>query len=96
MRDGTPDDLILSNNWIRRTSWVQMFAKMDRGLLLSLARTPVTQGLWMGAEGEGERVILARDERRLVLISIAIDKFFDRCEDTVMHTDHSLLCWLRS
>jgi hypothetical protein len=96
MRDGTPDDPILSNNWIRRTGWVQMFAKMDRGLLLSLARTPVTQGLWMGAEGEGERVISAGDERRLVLIGIAIDKFFDRCEDTVMHTDHSLLCWLRS
>jgi hypothetical protein len=95
-RDGTPHDPIFSSNWIRRTGWVQMFANMDRGHLLNLAQTPVTQGLWMGADGEREMLSLAADERRLVLIGMAIDSFFDRCEDTVLHTDHSLLCWLRS
>ena len=34
-------------------------------------------------------------ERRLVAIGVALDAFFDRCEDTVGHTDHSMLCWLR-
>jgi hypothetical protein len=96
MRDRTPHDPILSSNWIRRTGWVQMFSNMDRGLLLNLAQPPVMQGLWMGADGEGESLSSAKDERRLVLIGIAIDRFFDRCEDTVPHTDPSLLCWLRS
>lgn len=96
MRDGTPNDPILSSNWIRRTGWVQMFSNMDRGLLLNLAQPPATQGLWTGADGEGESLSSAEDERRLVLIGIAIDRFFDQCEDTVIHTDHSLLCWLRS
>lgn len=96
IRDRTPNDPILSSNWIRRTGWVQMFSNMDRGLLLNLAQPPVTQGVWTGADGEGETLSSAQDERRLVLIGIAIDRFFDQCEDTVLHTDHSLLCWLRS
>jgi hypothetical protein len=50
----------------------------------------------MDADSEGENLTSAEDEQRLVLIGIAIDRFFDRCEDTVLHTDHSLLCWLGS
>jgi hypothetical protein len=37
MRDETPHDLMLSNTWIGRTGWVQIFFNMDRRLLLKLA-----------------------------------------------------------
>jgi hypothetical protein len=37
MRDENPHDLMLSNTWIGRTVWVQMFSNMDRRLLLKLA-----------------------------------------------------------
>ena len=35
------------------------------------------------------------DEQHLLLIVHALDAFFDRCEDTVAHTDISIRCWLR-
>jgi len=38
----------------------------------------------------------AADERLIQMVGLAVDRFFDRCENTVLHTDHSLLCWLRS
>jgi hypothetical protein len=50
----------------------------------------------LGKLGGKEIVSHASNERKPYTISMAIDQFFDRCEDTVRHTDHSILCWLRS
>lgn len=41
-------------------------------------------------------VLSTLDERRLVVIGKMIDRFFDRCEDTLHYTNHSLRCYLRS
>ncbi|KAF2716181.1 hypothetical protein K431DRAFT_279485 [Polychaeton citri CBS 116435] len=41
----------------------------------------------------------ASEEDRLAAgdrVANATDLFFDRCKDTLRHTDHSLRCWLRS
>jgi hypothetical protein len=96
MRDDTPHDPMLSSNWIRRTGWVQMFSSMDRRLLLKLAQPPVVQGMSVSGTGEEEIVSSAADERLIQMVGLAVDRFFDRCEDTILHIDHSLLCWLRS
>jgi hypothetical protein len=50
----------------------------------------------MSADGEGESLNAFDDEQRLVLITIAVDRFFERYEETVLHTDDSLPCWRRS
>lgn len=76
-----------------------MFSNMDLRLLLKMIQPPMTthgERVKLGTLGEKEIVSYAEDERKLSTISMAIDQFFDRCEDTVRHTDHSLLCWLRS
>lgn len=73
-----------------------MFSGMDRRLLLKLAQPLVVQGMSISGTGEKEIVSLAADERLIQIVGLAVDRFFDRCEDTVLHTDHSLLCWLRS
>ena len=45
----------------------------------------------------GQDVVSSADtERRLAVITTALDHFLDRCEDTVDHADRSVLCWLRS
>jgi hypothetical protein len=64
--------------------------------MLKLAQPQGTQGLWMSADGERESLSAVDDEQRLVLIAMAIGRFFARYEDTVLHTDDSLPCWLRS
>lgn len=36
------------------------------------------------------------DEQRLVSLVAGVDRMLDRCEETMLHTSRSLLCWLRS
>jgi hypothetical protein len=99
LREGTPYDPLLSSNWMRRTGWAQIFSGMDLRLLLKMIQSPMTthgERVALGTLDEKEVVTHAADECRLRTVSLAIDRFFDRCEDTVRNTDHSLLCWLRS
>ena len=35
------------------------------------------------------------DEQRLALIVAALDRVFDKCEDTIRYIDVSIRCWLR-
>ncbi|KAM0724082.1 hypothetical protein Q7P37_000262 [Cladosporium fusiforme] len=73
-----------------------MFANTDRRLLLKLAQPPVMQRISMSGTVEKQIVSPAAEECKIQMIGLAVDRFFDRYEDTVLHTDHSLLCWLRS
>lgn len=99
LREGTAHDPMLSSNWMRRTCWAHMFSSTNLPLLLKMIQSPMmTHGeqVVLGALGDKEIVSEVSIERKLHTISMAIDRFLDRCEDTVNHTDHSLLCWLRS
>jgi hypothetical protein len=99
LREGTPHDPMLSSNWMRRTGWARMLSGMDLHLLLKMTQSPTTacgERVVFGVLDGKEVVTHAADECKLRTIGSAIDQFFDRCEDTVRHTDHSLLCWLRS
>jgi hypothetical protein len=85
-------------NWMRRTDWTTLFSGANRMLLVRLAEAPAIGGapLVYGVF-DGERLeSSAEDERRIRSIGVAIDRFFDICEDTVNHTGHSIRCWLRS
>jgi hypothetical protein len=55
-----------------------------------------SDGFSVGGQHADDIVFSAADERRLAIVSIAIDRFLDRCEDTLRHTDHSIRCCLRS
>lgn len=94
----TPDDLALESNWMRRTSWATTFAGADRGLLSILDQTPARDGhhLELGIYGSEVLQSSIEDERGLAIVAHATDRFFERCEDTARHTDHSVRCWLRS
>jgi hypothetical protein len=83
---------------MHRTGWAGTFAGVDRRLLLALSQNLARDGcaLELGAYGSGTLCSSADDERRLLKIGRAIDRFFGRCEDTVRHTDHSIRCWVRS
>ncbi|KAJ9636434.1 hypothetical protein H2199_000585 [Coniosporium tulheliwenetii] len=91
------DDLTLTSNWMRRTGWARTFRGADRVVLRRLTLAPHSNGLTLtlGRHGDREVESGASDERRLLVIGRALDAFFDRCEDTVRFTDHSILCWLR-
>lgn len=97
-RDDTAMDPLHLSNWMRRTGWTKMFSGINCRLLTQLAQPPVLHGerLLPRHGGHGSIAYSLEDERNLAKIGAAIDRFFDRCEDTVLHTDHSLLCWLRS
>lgn len=91
------DDLALTSSWMRRTGWARMFKDADRRLLKRLSLPACANGLALspGRGRENGMESPAGDEHRLLLVGRAVDLFFDRCEDTVRHTDHSILCWLR-
>jgi hypothetical protein len=91
-------DEALVGNWMRRTDWMAIFSGVNRKLLVRLTETLAANGLAL-VYGVFDGIRLqsgAEDERRIRLIGISMDKFFDRCEDTVRHTGYSIRCWLRS
>jgi hypothetical protein len=98
MEAGDRGDPLLSSNWMRRTGWTNLFSGTNRSVLVALSRPPVafSDGFSVGGEHGQETVFSSADERRLAVVSASIDRFFDRCEDTLRHTDHSIRCCLRS
>jgi hypothetical protein len=85
-------------NWMRRTDWEAMFSGVNRRLLIRLTEAPAIHGsaLVYGANDGIYLQSCAEDEQRIRMIGVAMDQFFERCEDTVCHTGHSIRCWLRS
>ena len=75
-----------------------MFAGEDHALLVALSALPSRAGedLYLGTYGAVELYSPHDDEARLMRMRAAIDRAFDRCEDTVRHTDVALHFWLRS
>jgi hypothetical protein len=62
-----------------------------------LSRPPTARADDFDVGGEhGEEVVLsAADERQLAVVGVVINRFLNRYEDTLRHTDHSLRCYLR-
>jgi hypothetical protein len=92
------DGLALTSNWMRRTGWATTFDGVDRQLLQALCQSPSwdDRRLELGRHGAEVFYSSAGDEKRLFMIGKAVDHFFERCEDTAEHTNHSVRCWLRS
>jgi hypothetical protein len=50
----------------------------------------------LGIQGDEVIYSLARDERRLVSMMVALDRLLDQCGETVWRTDVCLRRWLRA
>lgn len=98
MEAGEREDPLLSSNWMRRTGWTKLFVGTDRSMLVALSKPPTANpdGYDVGGDHGVEMMFSAVVERRLAVLSITIDRFLDRCEDTLCNTDHSIRCYLRS
>lgn len=97
-KDSLASDLALTSNWIRRTGWLETFARVDRSLLSRLASAPTREGfpLLLAHDVGSPTQSSIEDELKLSNLGKAVDHFFDQCEDTARNTDHSIRCWLRS
>lgn len=86
--------MALNTNWMRRTSWAETFAGADRKLLVQLAQIPRDEerNLALGVYDGIAMYSSSKDECQLSYLVTALDQVFDRCEDTVRHTDFSLRC----
>ncbi|PVH94160.1 hypothetical protein DM02DRAFT_200270 [Periconia macrospinosa] len=88
------NDMALSTNWMRRTGWAEMFASANRRLLVQLSQMPydAREDLSLGTYGAENLFSRREDEERLTHMVAALGRMFDRCEDTVRHTDVSVRC----
>jgi hypothetical protein len=88
------DDLASTSNWMRRTKWAETYRAVDRRLLLKLREAPARDGhkLYLGRYRLEEVYSSESHERQLAAVYRAVDRFFSRSEDTIRHTDHSVLC----
>lgn len=99
-RDATDtgiDDLAATSNWMHRTGWAETYKGVDLRLLLALRQSPAVNGhpLPLGIYDSLEIHSSSEDELKLLVVSQGIDRFFDRCENTVRYTDYSVRGWLR-
>jgi uncharacterized short protein YbdD (DUF466 family) len=88
------DDLLLVSDWMRRTGWAEIFSSLDRMLLVRLTQPACTGhlGLYLGEIDSQKQYTETMHGCHPIAIGIAIDRFFDNCEDTVRNSDHSLRC----
>ncbi|KFG84159.1 RecQ helicase TLH3 [Metarhizium anisopliae] len=88
---------ILVSNWMRRTGWEAIFANTNQRLLITLYQTPMkVDGPYYLRAYDGKPIKSpASDEARLRVILHALDRLFNRCADTVTHTDTVIRRWVR-
>lgn len=93
-------DPLMVSPWIERTRWAETYRGARRDVLVALTVPPTAssqrRGLSLGRLVDLELHSRPEDERRLGQIAQAVDRLFDRCEETVKRTGHPILCWLRS
>ena len=84
-------------NWMRRTGWERIFAHADCVALSTAATLPFAVGLGLEIiEYQGLPLRSSiDDEQRLQGMMAAVDRMFDRCHQTVEHTDTAIRRWLR-
>jgi hypothetical protein len=93
------DTLALMSNWMRRTEWTSTYEHTRRDMLIRLSKPLNRQGspLYIGQYAAQLNLSSpAEVEHRLIKVGKALDRLFDRCEDTVRHIDISIRYWLRS
>lgn len=84
---------------MRRTGWEMMFKDTRRDILVALTELPnrrTNQPMPLGVQGEEVIYSLARDERKLASMMVALDRLLDQCGETVRRTDVCLRRWVRS
>lgn len=98
MSDKTSAQNIMMTKWMRRTGWEIMFQGAHRDFLVALSDLPYPQSGPLVLTTP-DNVIQAEsseeDETKLCIIVAALDRLFDRCTDTVLHTDASIRRWLK-
>ena len=88
--------------WMERTRWETIYHGYRHDILKNLTVMPQHFPSARHAFGFGfdstdpELVSPHRDQATIALLTKAVDHILDRCEDTMLHTGRTLLCWLRS
>lgn len=93
------------DDWLGRTRWKTTFRNTTLSTLTSLAELPhpgwplSLPPLFDGEEAEEEESPSETpfaDERKILVMLSALDRLFDRCDDTLRHTKLPIRLWLRS
>ncbi|RKK99668.1 hypothetical protein BFJ70_g17487 [Fusarium oxysporum] len=91
--------LPLLTNWMRRTGWEETFRNTRRDLIVAMAQCPLKDNsgpLWLANYKDEALMRSQEDEHKLARIMAALDRLFERSNDTIKYTDVSLRRWLRS
>jgi hypothetical protein len=90
--------LVASRPWMDRTRWAITYDGVRRDILVDLTEMPyggADHALGERLSNRASSLISSReDEQRLVSLVAGVDRMLDRCEETMLHTSRSLLCWL--
>jgi hypothetical protein len=89
--------------WMERTRWAITYKGVDRSFLQRLTSIPdpcfFDRGYLIRPRSCPEDLDIVssgQDEQKIASLMAVIDRMFDRCEETMQHTSHLLLRWLRS
>ncbi|KAI8411163.1 hypothetical protein FOFC_07757 [Fusarium oxysporum] len=97
-RTTSATDPALITNWMRRTGWEETFRNTRRDLIVAMAQCPPKENsgpLWLANYKDEALISSQEDEHKLTRMMAALDRLFERSNDTIKHTDISLRRWLR-
>jgi hypothetical protein len=100
MQDTGSKDLALTTPWMERTKWAYVYEGARRDLLVRLSEVGpawVHGRDFLIGEYKGVNLVSGRcHEQKIWQLIVALDRALDRCEETMRHTGHPLLCWLNT
>jgi hypothetical protein len=79
----------MASLWIERTRWAETYRGARHDILVALTQPPSAYsqrcGLSLGRQADLELRSRPEDERRFEQIGHAVDRLFDRCEETAVY-----------
>lgn len=86
--------------WLERTGWMTTYQGVPRKVLKRMIQPPSSasaiHGLPLGEHEDHQLGSTAADEKYIFYLFHALDAVLDRCEETMQHTGHHILTWLKS
>jgi hypothetical protein len=99
MRETGVKELELTSPWMERTRWAHVYEGARRDLLVRISEVERAcshnRDFAIGQHKAVNLVSLRSDEEKIWQLMAAFGRALDRCEETMRHTCHPILCWLK-
>jgi hypothetical protein len=99
LKDTGLQSFVSTSPWMNHTQWAARYQGARRDILVNITKIracSLGRELPVGRYDGDDLVSPEEDERKVAMLIAAMDRAFDRCEETLRRTGRPILCWLHT